>query len=235
LGLKNLKIQSKTKFKMEFLAHPAFLIGIGIMTIFIIIFIIIFIYMIIRNRRKTYTFGVIDEETQLLIQTLDTESEQNIIKERENELLNAKILLRSTTYEFEKAYFNIGRPHKQYFMVKKNKESYMMTILENKTRIVSTERSKKAFIEFVKNIEVKYFLKIKKHPNIYPISEVDFNLKLNEVVIFRKFCKKGSLRDFINKSSPLTNFSIKYHRGYKLQKNVITNFGKQILLGKNKK
>ena len=64
--------------------------------------------------------------------------------------MNKKVKARFTTDKTIK-----GRKHKKYFLVKEKEESFLMTTLTNKTKIISNERLKKGFIEFVKNIDVK--------------------------------------------------------------------------------
>lgn len=108
------------------------------------------------------------------------------------DLLNARIALRSTSFDLVKPVYDIART-KQYFLVKPKtrKGNKLMTIIDRspECRILMTDNDKKAFNKFLRRIQ---------HPFIHPVLYVDYNLTQGRAVIIRDIAEKGSLKDFIH-------------------------------------
>ena len=72
------------------------------------------------------------------------------------------------------------------------------------------------------------------NPYILSCEDVDFIKDRNILIIIRKFCDRGSLKDLIyGKQNPKDEYNVKYRRdnGRPLRSKIIKTFGRQILEG----
>lgn len=180
---------------------------VGCVIFFFAITIVIIATIVYLFKRRNVSYSPIQELTPLNMELTNNEN-----------LLHVQLSLRSTTYSLDKPCSDIGKKIKQlYFCTNKlNNQKLLLTVIEKET---VKKDEKQAFIQFLKEC---------KHPLIEPVENVEVHDK--KVIIYRAFNPKGSLKDFIYKSSPYASRVNKYTKGIPLLPKYIQFYGKQILL-----
>eukprot|EP01091_Cochliopodium_minus_P016380 TRINITY_DN610_c4_g1_i1.p1 TRINITY_DN610_c4_g1~~TRINITY_DN610_c4_g1_i1.p1 ORF type:complete len:537 (+),score=187.03 TRINITY_DN610_c4_g1_i1:11-1621(+) len=211
----------------------------AIVCVCIVILIIAIISLIYFCKKNSYKIGAQNyEKLPLKSNAPKYQANTNPIgqdsyeKDRENANLNCKFYLRSIpSYSLEKQLSQIGnRSEKHHFLVsEKNGSKILMSIFkQGKDNAIPlhTETCRFAF----SNV-----LTVLNSPFIFPTIKADWLLDRERAVIFRKFKKKGSLRDIIYKANPIKqSFQLKYkERGNPLTEKRIASWGRHILEGMN--
>lgn len=179
---------------------------VGFLVLFFAILIIVIVTLLYLYKRRNVSYNPIQELTPLNLELSNHET-----------LLNAQTYIRSTSYTLDKPCSEIGKKIKQLYLCtnKINNQKVLMTIIEKDLK----KEVKQVFIQFMKEC---------KHPLIEPVENVEVHDK--KIVIYRYFNPKGSLKDFIYKSSPMVSREKKYTNGIPLLPKYVQFYSKQILL-----
>ncbi|EGG22431.1 FVYE domain-containing protein [Cavenderia fasciculata] len=137
----------------------------------------------------------------------------------------------SATYEYSKALPDIGNIkngfRKSYFLAKKDGDEILVSILTPSTHCpwsMSSDKLKQKFIKTLSSI---------KHSYIYPILNVETCGSNDKLFVYRTLSSKGSLKDLIFKSKPMSFYDSKYitkksnSSGVPLKS--VNKYGRQIL------
>lgn len=159
--------------------------------LFLVIIFIIFAFILLRRKRKVYKYGTLSattEEKEYMLKTIRIPKTPS-----DGDLLNVRMILRSTPFSLVKPVYEIGDSPamKNYYLVKSSgKTQYLMTVVENATKLIVNDKERNAFLKTLRNL---------KHEFIYPVEFVDYDINKGRAVVIRKLAQKGSLRDFLYK------------------------------------
>jgi len=204
------------------------LIGIAVVAAAVIIcLIVLFAFCMKRNPQGSEEFSPLLSEKGSVMPRVNPEVERH--HKLEQAMMNARFYLRSSAFLLDKYLPDIGhRHHKQYFLVTKQKEEFIMALTRKQEKWpipLASESARTTFNKVLKSLE--------GHPNVCVPVDCDYMVEKDIAVAIRPYYSKGSLKDFIHKAKPHQKYVDKYRSNYALNIKLIGRFGRQILEGLN--
>eukprot|EP00026_Physarum_polycephalum_P002131 Phypoly_transcript_02135.p1 GENE.Phypoly_transcript_02135~~Phypoly_transcript_02135.p1 ORF type:complete len:521 (-),score=100.45 Phypoly_transcript_02135:508-2070(-) len=191
----------------------------------VICLIVIFAFCIKRNPQGTEEFSPLLSERGSVMPRVNPEVERH--HKLEQAMMNARFYLRSSAFLLDKYLPDIGqRAHKQYFLVTKQREEYLMQMTRKQDKWpipLATETNRSTFNKLIRSLE--------GHPNVSVPVNSDYMIEKDIAVAIRPYYTKGSLKDFIHKARPQQKYTEKYKSNYALNPKLIGKYGRQILEG----
>lgn len=196
--------------------------------LFVLCLIVLLIWWLCRRNRERYLYQPLNTQDVALYDRMYSNQKQAAEKEQEATWMNAQYYLRShPQFNRLKQLPQLGsRSEKQWFKVSdQNRSEHLLTTLPrpDKCLLDLDTRTRKM---------LNSLFQLLKHPYMFAMTEFDYVLDQNFVVIIQPLCPKGSLKDVIYQTNYGTPWVEKYRvkgRGLRLEQ--VARYGKQILQG----
>lgn len=196
--------------------------------LFVLCLIILLICWLCRRNRERYFYQPLNTQDVALYDRMYSNQKQAAEKEQEATWMNAQYYLRShPQFNRLKQLPQLGsRSEKQWFKVSdQNRLEHLLTTLPrpDKCLLDLDSRTRKM---------LNSLFQLLKHPYMFAMTEFDYVVDQNFVVIIQPLCPKGSLKDVIYQTNYGTPWVEKYRvkgRGLRLEQ--VARYGKQILQG----